>query len=191
MIEYFEKRAPSYEARSQRGLWRHVRQREWEAIQHALRPQAGQSVLEIGCGAGFYSRRLHALGLKVTAVDSSPAMLTTLAGSGITTHLSRAEDFTPSTLFDSVLCAGVLEFVSDAEAVFARARTALRADGRLVILVPRDGLVGRMYELAHTSCPVYLRALSQYVEFGTNQGFTLSERPQTTWLSHVLKFHSL
>jgi len=40
-----------------------------------VKPQKGQTLLDIGCGTGHFSFWFHNLGLKVTGVDISPNML--------------------------------------------------------------------------------------------------------------------
>lgn len=190
MIDYFEKRALNYAERSERGLWGRFRRREWEAVSTLVEGKSGQRLLELGCGAGFYSRRFHEMGLQVVAVDNSPAMLSTLEYSGIPTVLSKAEDFHSPPLFDRALAAGLLEFVPDAGAVFARARAALKPQGRFVTLIPAAGLPGHIYRSAHEwrQCPVHLRTLEEYLEIGRKAGFVPWRVLRPTSISYALEF---
>ncbi|WP_172682986.1 class I SAM-dependent methyltransferase [Verrucomicrobium spinosum] len=40
-----------------------------------LKPQAGESILDLGCGQGVFSRALTAEGAKVTGVDAAPSLI--------------------------------------------------------------------------------------------------------------------
>jgi 2-polyprenyl-3-methyl-5-hydroxy-6-metoxy-1,4-benzoquinol methylase len=47
----------------------------WPAVERLLSVQAGERVLDIACGNGLTSRRLHALGASVVAVDFSEQLI--------------------------------------------------------------------------------------------------------------------
>ena len=55
---YFSNAASAYQAASRRALWRKVREREARAVVQTIGDVAGRDVLELGCGAGFYTRLL-------------------------------------------------------------------------------------------------------------------------------------
>jgi 2-polyprenyl-3-methyl-5-hydroxy-6-metoxy-1,4-benzoquinol methylase len=46
-----------------------------EPLVEALRPQAGERILDLGCGDGFLSRRVAESGATIVGVDSSPQMI--------------------------------------------------------------------------------------------------------------------
>ena len=48
---------------------------EWPAVEHLLDPHAGQTLLDVACGNGLTSRRLAAMGVKVTAIDFSSKLI--------------------------------------------------------------------------------------------------------------------
>lgn len=56
-----------------RGAW--IGAREFSLMMHLLQPQPGASLLDVGCGSGYFSRRFAAGGLRVTGLDAAPAML--------------------------------------------------------------------------------------------------------------------
>jgi SAM-dependent methyltransferase len=64
-----------YEAwyHSPRGRW--IAGREFALLQALLPAQAGDRLLDVGCGTGHFSRRFQAAGLRVTGLDPDPAML--------------------------------------------------------------------------------------------------------------------
>ena len=65
----------AYEAwyHTPRGQW--IGEREFILLQNMLRPQAGSSLLDVGCGTGYFSRRFARSGLSVTGIDHDPAAL--------------------------------------------------------------------------------------------------------------------
>ena len=127
-------------------LVRESRQREEDCrlLIEALDIRPGQVVCDMGCGNGFYTlelaRRVGPRGL-VYAVDVQPEMLHMLAerlaregvrnvrpvlGTPIDPRL-------PKALVDLVLCVDVYHEFSHPEAMLARIRESLAADGQLVL----------------------------------------------------------
>lgn len=56
-----------------RGAW--MGAREVAVVQDLLPLEAGASLLDVGCGTGFFSSRFADAGLRVTGLDANPAML--------------------------------------------------------------------------------------------------------------------
>lgn len=65
----------AYEAwyHTARGRW--IGGREFSLLGRLLQPQAGATLLDVGCGTGYFSRRLARAGLQVVGLDPAPAML--------------------------------------------------------------------------------------------------------------------
>lgn len=58
---------------SPRGRW--IGDTEYGLVHGMLAPSAGSSILDIGCGTGYFSRRFARDGHAVTSVDINPAMI--------------------------------------------------------------------------------------------------------------------
>ena len=59
--------------RSPRGSW--IGEVEYRLLKELLRPPAGASILDVGCGTGYFTRRFAKDGMQITGVDPSPAMI--------------------------------------------------------------------------------------------------------------------
>ena len=147
---YFVSRAASYQADSQRWPWSWLRGREAAAVLGLMTDPAGQVFLELGSGAGFYTRLLLARGAShVFAVDFCQAMLEGLPGQGVTPILADVAQVEPGRQFERLVCLGLLEFVEDPARVLANARRLARPGAELCLLAPLDNLWGRFYRRFH------------------------------------------
>ncbi|HRH82568.1 MAG TPA: class I SAM-dependent methyltransferase [Thiobacillaceae bacterium] len=55
---------------SPRGRW--IGETELGLLQRMLRPRPGETLLDVGCGSGWFTRRFATLGLAVTGLDNDP-----------------------------------------------------------------------------------------------------------------------
>ena len=105
--------------------------------------------LDLGGGAGTMAMRLARLGIHVTLLDSSPAMLdlaqraaeAARVGERITLQLGDAAGltglFSPGS-FDLILCHNLLEFVDDPQAVLSGARGLMRNSSAILSVLVRN-----------------------------------------------------
>jgi SAM-dependent methyltransferase len=115
----------------------------FRAVLDALDPQAGEKILEIGCGSGAYTRELLERGTDVTATEVAPGPLAqarrNLGPLAAEAHL-RIEDAQrlslPDDRFDKVLLSEVIEHVPDPDRAIAEAARVLRPGGLLVVSTP-------------------------------------------------------
>ncbi len=111
-------------------------------VRAALGPSAGERILDVGCGPGFYcAELLDDVGPdgEIVGLDSSPQMLA-LAARRCEGHDNvefREADVTALPVedagFDAALCVQVLEYVPDLSVALAELRRALRPGGRVVV----------------------------------------------------------
>jgi len=105
--------------------------------------------LDLGCGTGTNAIRLARLGIRVTLLDSSPAMLDLAQQAAqdagvaekITLKLgdaSRLTDLLPNASFDVVLCHNLLEYVDDPHAVLCGASRLLRDSSAILSVLVRN-----------------------------------------------------
>jgi S-adenosylmethionine-dependent methyltransferase len=115
------------------------------------RSQAEKSLcaLDVGCGTGATAIRLARLGMHVTLVDSSPAMLDvakrTAQEAGLTDKVvlqhgdaTRLTNLFHPASFDVILCHNVLEYLDDPLAVLCGAARALRDSSAMLSVLVRN-----------------------------------------------------
>jgi SAM-dependent methyltransferase len=147
---YFSDQAPDYQSRSMRFPWAWVRARELNTVSSLLGDVAGIDILELGAGAGYYTRELIGRGVRhVWAVDLSEAMLASLPAGPITPVLGNAATVRLDRSFPVIFSAGMIEFVPDAACVLANAADHADAGARFIILAPRQNVFGRLYRQYH------------------------------------------
>jgi 2-polyprenyl-6-hydroxyphenyl methylase/3-demethylubiquinone-9 3-methyltransferase len=105
--------------------------------EHALKPLAGRSALDVGCGAGLLAEPLCRLGAAVTAVDAAPELIAAArahaAAGGLVIDYRAVGVEALAGEYDLVTALEVIEHVSDPQA-FVHALVARLAPGGLLIL---------------------------------------------------------
>jgi 2-polyprenyl-3-methyl-5-hydroxy-6-metoxy-1,4-benzoquinol methylase len=94
-------------------------------------------LLDFGCGAGRFLRRMHALGWDVTGVDFSEAAVNAVRASRLNAFRGTLPhpELSPDT-FDIVTMRHSLEHVPDPLLVLRAARDLLAPNGRVIVQVP-------------------------------------------------------
>jgi 2-polyprenyl-6-hydroxyphenyl methylase/3-demethylubiquinone-9 3-methyltransferase len=103
------------------------------ALLDAMRPLAGQRVLDLGCGKGRFARRLADAGAQVVGLDLSSAMLAEAWGLKCIRGSARRLPIA-SGAFDAVAAVELFEHLPDLDGVLAEARRVLRPGGVLAIV---------------------------------------------------------
>jgi SAM-dependent methyltransferase len=146
-LDHYARIANGYHRRVEFGpVLRALRSRERSAVLDLLALERGVSLADIGCGNGFYAVAAKRLGLRVCAIDAVPQMLAALAGSVDEVFIRDVEtDLSGVGHYDRIVCAGVLDFVLDAERALANVCRIVAPGGRLVVLVPARSPGGFYY----------------------------------------------
>ncbi len=150
----YHKTAQYYERKLNLPVIRSIRRGEstriYRCFDEIIRPD--DTVLEIGCGTGYYTRDLIQRASHVIALDDSESMLNIIRNRLTPEQVSRmqfvrseATRFTPENPVDVVVHIGVLDYVPDWQAFLTH---SLRHAHRAVIFTcPTDGLCGQMFHL--------------------------------------------
>lgn len=120
--------AQRYDAWFLSPMGRHVEEVENQLILDLLRPQAGESLLDVGCGTGNHLLLFQQLGLDVCGVDPSEAMLRVAReklGARAELRVASAEELPyEDNAFDIVSLISSLEFAQPLHALSEAARVA-------------------------------------------------------------------
>jgi S-adenosylmethionine-dependent methyltransferase len=120
-------------------------------LQDFLSRRANPSLcaLDLGCGTGATAVRLARLGIHVTLLDSSPAMLDiarrAAREAGVTDKVvlqhgdaTQLANFCHPRSFDVILCHNIVEFCDDPDAVLRGAARALRDSSAILSVLVRN-----------------------------------------------------
>jgi len=99
-----------------------------------LDPQAGERILDLGCGTGHLASEIAERGAHVVGIDSSPAMIEAAreAYPNLAFQVMDAQNFSFTEPFDAIFSNAALHWINEPENVVQCIATALKPGGRLV-----------------------------------------------------------
>jgi len=98
-----------------------------------LDAQAGESILDLGCGQGQLTERIGALGAVVRGVDSSAQMIAAARARGVAADEGNAEELPfADKCFDAVFSNAALHWIRNQDAMMSEVRRVLKPGGRFV-----------------------------------------------------------
>ena len=100
----------------------------------------GETLVDIACGTGFFSREFHKLGVKVVGVDAAPELIQIAkkqSSREIAYYVSDVKNmsFLRSGMADAAVIILALQNIDDIAPVMREARRVLKLDGRLVFVI--------------------------------------------------------
>jgi trans-aconitate methyltransferase len=95
-----------------------------------LAPQAGEYILDLGCGDGTLMQKLAELGCQVLGIDSSAEMVKTTQELGLKAQIMNGEELNFREEFDAVFSNAALHWMTKADAVIQGVFQALKPGGR-------------------------------------------------------------
>lgn len=131
------------------GFLREAIDRHWASESRGVRPLAGRTALDVGCGAGLLCEPLARLGAQVTGVDAAAENVEAArghaqgAGLEIAYHAGELASL-PNKRFDLVTAMEVVEHVADKPAFIAALRERLVPGGLMVLSTPNRTARSRM-----------------------------------------------
>jgi SAM-dependent methyltransferase len=148
-VQHFESAAAGYTAFRNGWPLSVIRRQERDSLAALMPVEAGDLVLDAGCGDGELLRWLLGLGARPVGIDVSRGMAIQCRRQGFLVSVQDLEAPAFQPAFDWVLCFGALEFARDPARALAAMAQSLRPGGRLVLLFPRLCALGRLYAAYH------------------------------------------
>lgn len=151
-----------------------------------LAPRADERILDLGCGDGLLTETLVATGAQVVAVDAAPDLIAAARRRGLDARLMDGEALAFDQAFDAVFSNAALHWMTQADAVIAGVRRALRPGGRFVAECGGHGNVAAIRVALHAVLrqrqphapvpdPWYFPHPDEYARRLEAQGFTVRE----------------
>jgi SAM-dependent methyltransferase len=114
------------------------------AVVDLLAPRPGERILDLGCGDGALTQRLHASGCRVVGVDASAEMVKAACAVGVDARVLDAHALPFTAEFDAVFSNAALHWMSDPSRVVDGVSRALKPGGRFVGEFGGHGNVARI-----------------------------------------------
>jgi 2-polyprenyl-6-hydroxyphenyl methylase/3-demethylubiquinone-9 3-methyltransferase len=168
----------------------------WPDAARAVRPLAGKSALDLGCGAGLLCEPLARLGAAVTGVDAAAENIAAAAahaqGMGLDIRYMAGEVAGLDIgTFDLVTSVEVIEHVADKPAFLADVAARLAPDGLLVMSTPNRTAASRVLLVGAAEAVGYVpRGTHHWEDFVTPEeleamlvdaGLTVTARRGIAW----------
>jgi SAM-dependent methyltransferase len=103
-----------------------------QPVMDLLQLQAGERILDLGCGDGALTEQLVAQGGAVVGIDTSPELLAVARARGLDVRLFDAQALNYVGEFDAVFSNAVLHWIPELKPVLNGVHRALRSNGRFV-----------------------------------------------------------
>jgi len=113
-----------------------------KGVVQLLAPQAGERILDLGCGDGELTAALAGFGCDVVGVDGSPAFIDRVRARGLRAQVMDGHDLRFDAEFDAVFSNAALHWMKRPDAVIAGVWRALRPGGRFIGEMGGAGNVG-------------------------------------------------
>lgn len=101
------------------------------------------TLLDVGCGDGYFLRRLARRGFRGIGIDVSQVAISLAKDllarhPGCEVHCQRIEDFGPDAAYELVTCGETLEHIEDDRGFLRQIHRLMKPNGTLVLSVPID-----------------------------------------------------
>lgn len=149
-----------------------------------LQPEAGEVILDLGCGTGDLTREINASGAALLGIDLSSEMIERAQQKypDIRFQVDNAETFRTTERFDAVFSNAALHWMKQPTAVITTIHSVLKPGGRFVAEFGGKGnvesIVRAITDVLHTDSvsaeernPWYFPSIGEYAMLLEQQGF--------------------
>ena len=109
-----------------------------------LNPQAGESILDFGCGDGELTFKIQESGCSVIGIDSSQSMIESTRNRGIEAYVMDGHSIDYQNRFDAVFSNAALHWLTQPEKAIKGICTSLKKNGRFVAEFGGDGNIAAL-----------------------------------------------
>jgi trans-aconitate methyltransferase len=156
--------------------------RSGESLVELLGPQAGERILDLGCGTGHLTGKIAESDADVTGLDSSTSMIAQARQNfpRLKFVLADARDFRFDEPFDAVFSNAALHWIGDAERVLQSVAAVLKPGGRFVLEMGGKRNVERIRKAIQdaltesgkgSACPWFFPNVGEYATLLEKCGF--------------------
>lgn len=124
-----------------------------EDLVKLLNPQAGERILDLGCGTGYLTNLIAESGIEVIGIDNSETMIEKAKASypDLDFRVMSADDFSFDTKFDAIFSNAVLHWVLNYQQAIKCMYNNLKKGGRIVIEFGGKNNVARIVNALKTT----------------------------------------
>ena len=111
-----------------------------------LNPQAGEVILDLGCGTGHLTQAIAESGARVIGTDNSASMIESAKQAYPTIEflVADARTYTSPDTFDAIFSNAALHWIPEAEEVVQHMAASLKSGGRLVLEMGGKGNIAHI-----------------------------------------------
>lgn len=161
-----------------------------KGVLELLDPQAGEYILDLGCGTGHLTRAIADAGARVLGIDSASSMIEQARQNypGIEFQVADAREFSMPNTFDAVFSNAVLHWIPEAEPVVQHIAANLKPGGRFVAEFGGKGNIQKLItalqqalnDVAHVEARAgwFYPSIGEYALLLEKYGFTV----RAAWL---------
>lgn len=158
--QYYDNRASGYDLDKTGGFLSRFVKHEKAILMSFLDVKTGDTILDVGCGSGFYSRLIRERGGEPFGVDISQGMISAYRTEGFDGAVLDIAEAPVRRIFNKVFCGGSLEFTSSPERSLKHMSESLEKGSLFVLLYPRLNAGGLMYKLYHLTHGIRIHLFS-------------------------------
>lgn len=154
--------------------------RRYQVISDLCRFRNDESVLEFGCGPGFFLPELSGRGCRITALDLYPEYAKDLCSLlSIRAEFPKNLESIPDSSIDTVIAAQVLEHLEKPGEYYRQFRRVLSPGGRLIISLPTENpayRAGRLLAGFRGKGDYHVSSAAAIIEKASKHGFTVRKK---------------
>ena len=161
IIKYFSKKSHLYEKKSNTFPWKYIRLNEVQKFMKVMPKKKFLMGLDLGCGAGFYTKILKNYCNKVIAVDYSHNMLKNIKDNEIIKIKTNANKLRLNKKFDIIICLGIFEFNKNYNQIFKTIKLHSDYKTNILMMIPYKNFFSLFYFIFHKLNNISLNIYSE------------------------------